>query len=86
MGDIISTAVLDGDSLFESSVMDAEEAIGNLAPAVHALVYLNTSRFMTSEVADKGRAHVAHGVSRLLSYRKPDGSFALTSTSQSATW
>ncbi|XP_076436556.1 complement C3-like [Babylonia areolata] len=86
MGDIISTSVLDGDSLFENSIVDAEEAIGNLAPAVHALVYLNSSQFMTPVMQDKGQVYVAHGVSRLLTYRKQDGSFSLTPDSQPATW
>ena len=62
MGDIINVAVVKGDNLFESSVLDAEEVIGNLAPAVHALLYLNQSGFMTPEVEVKGRAHVTHGM------------------------
>nr|AVP12645.1 complement C3-like protein 2 [Littorina littorea] len=89
MGDIISTAVLQGDNLFESSVVDAEEAIGNLAPTVHALLYLNQSNFMTPYVQEKGQAHVTYGVSRLLSYRKTvrdNASFGITPDSPPATW
>ncbi|KAL8562826.1 hypothetical protein ACOMHN_004518 [Nucella lapillus] len=86
MGDILSTSVMEGDNLFESSIMDAEEAIGNLAPAVHALQYLNESQLMTPDLFSKGQAYVAHGIARLLNYRKPDGSFSLTTDSPSATW
>ncbi|KAK7453355.1 hypothetical protein BaRGS_00039646, partial [Batillaria attramentaria] len=86
MGDIISHAVMNGDDLFGSTVRDAEEAIGNLAPAVNALLYLNISEFMTPDVQAKGQAYVIHGVTRLLSYRQQDGSFALTKDSPSATW
>lgn len=86
MGDIISHAVMEGNNLFESSVQDAEEVIGNLAPAVHALLYLNASQFMTPHVLQKGKEHVIHGVARLLSYRKQSGSFALTTDSATATW
>lgn len=86
MGDIISTAVINGDSLFDRVVPDAEEAVGNLAPAVHALLYLNDSSFMTPEVASKGHRHVTIGVSRLLTYRNQNGSFSLSTSSQPATW
>lgn len=86
MGDIISTSVVEGDNLFESTIVDAEEAIGNLAPAVHALLYLNNSQFMTPAMKTKGQTYVAHGIARVLNYRKEDGSFSLTANSPSATW
>ena len=60
MGDIIST-VLEGDNMFESSLVDAEEVIGNLAPAVHALLYLNTSQSMTPEMQATGRERIRYG-------------------------
>ena len=64
MGDIIST-VLQGDNLFDSSLVDAEEVIGNLAPAVHALLYLNASRLMTPEMETKGQERIRYGQWRL---------------------
>lgn len=61
MGDIISRAVLKGENLFESSVVDAEEVIGNLAPTVYALLYLNKTQFLTENMKKLGQTHVKLG-------------------------
>lgn len=60
MGDVISHAVLEGNDLFENNMLDAEEAVGNLAPTVQALLYLQRATLLYDVIRQKGKDHVAH--------------------------
>ncbi|PVD21598.1 hypothetical protein C0Q70_17396 [Pomacea canaliculata] len=62
MGDVISHAVLEGNDLFENNMLDAEEAVGNLAPTVQALLYLQRATLLSDVIRRKGKDHVTYRV------------------------
>ena len=50
------------------------------------LAYYSAIFLFIWQVREKGKTKTTYGVNRILSYRKQDGSFALSQRSASATW
>ncbi|XP_041371088.1 C3 and PZP-like alpha-2-macroglobulin domain-containing protein 8 [Gigantopelta aegis] len=86
MADVIVMMLSGNADLMDSTVSDAEEVLGNLAPVIHAIKYIQLAKLKTPDVEEKGHIFVRNGVANLLKYRKSDGSFSLLPDSQSSTW
>ncbi|KAH9514550.1 hypothetical protein Btru_025634 [Bulinus truncatus] len=85
MGDIITHGVVRYKSLIDQSLVNAEEVIGDLGPAVYALLYVTDIGLIDDELKKKGIRFLKHGITRLLKYRKGQA-FSLQSDSPPATW
>ncbi|ESO88453.1 hypothetical protein LOTGIDRAFT_165579 [Lottia gigantea] len=86
MGDVISTVIFDTGDTFVSSFYGGEEIIGNLAPIVYALEYLNSLDLLNNDIFDRSRRSITKGVTQLMKYRKKYGSFSLNEGSLPSTW
>ncbi|KAK6172406.1 hypothetical protein SNE40_016062 [Patella caerulea] len=86
MGDIITGAMAGKGNIFVSSFHVAEEVIGNMAPVVHALQYLNSSALLNKEMFLKGRNYITQGITRLMKFRNKKGGYSLYEDSPPITW
>ncbi|XP_050416999.1 complement C3 [Patella vulgata] len=86
MGDIITGAMAGKGNIFVSSFHMAEEVIGNMAPVVHALQYLNSSALLNKKMFLKGRNYITQGITRLMKFRNKNGSYSLYEDSPPITW
>ncbi|XP_067661665.1 complement C3-like [Haliotis asinina] len=87
MGDVVSGAVVQSESLMEeTAVLGGRRVLGDLAPAVTALRYLQRQGLITYDLETKGKQFVKQGVSQLLNYRHPRGGFQLQEGQPPATW
>ncbi|XP_050417000.1 complement C3 [Patella vulgata] len=86
MGDIITGTVAGKGNIFVSSFHVAEEVIGNMAPVVHALQYLNSSALLNKEMYLKGRNYIMQGITRLMKFRNENGGYSLYEDLPPITW
>ncbi|XP_048245098.1 complement C3-like [Haliotis rufescens] len=87
MGDVVSGAILQSESLMEeTAVLGGRRVLGDLAPAVTALHYLQHQGVITHDLEAKGKQFVKQGVSQLLNYRHPKMGFVLQQGQPPATW
>ncbi|KAI8750774.1 BgC3-1.p1, partial [Biomphalaria glabrata] len=85
MGDIITHGIVRSKSFVDQPLVNAEEVIGDLGPAVFALQYVNDTKLLTDELKNKGQRFLLQGITRLLNYRK-ENAFSLHTDSSPATW
>ncbi|XP_046558256.1 complement C3-like isoform X2 [Haliotis rubra] len=87
MGDVVSGVIVQSESLMEeTAVLGGRRVLGDLAPAVTALRYLQRQGVITHDLETKGKKFVKQGVSQLLNYRHPRGGFLLLEGQPPATW
>jgi hypothetical protein len=84
MGDIIQHSVVESRNLVGTSQGNAEEALGNLAPTVHALHSAQIFGLLDSFLKKRGSKFVSANVTSLIKYQLDNFSYSLTSTTKSA--
>lgn len=61
MGDIITHGIVRSKSFVDQPLVNAEEVIGDLGPAVFALQYVNDTKLLTDELKNKGQRFLLQG-------------------------
>lgn len=61
MGDIITHAVIESKNLINAPLHCAEEVMGDLAPVVHALSYVDRIDLKIKNLRDNGKKFVKNG-------------------------